>query len=323
MSFILLTPLLSVSGEENLKDYLRGAVENEAQYKKYYARPDSGIVATVGQHGWITDQDIDDYVAAQNCYPETTYQRKHALLKLIEITISEEILRLYYDDHLTKLEELLEAEKGLEAGGRSADIIGCMKNHSGNEVWRYWRIFLRPLVLNEPGRQFGRNDPRVQWKTYALRDRVNGLLDKNWSLKKISDHLALDTSTHAFTCVEKTMSLKKPKKKAKPGEPGDRDQMMYESEANFIKTNLLPMKPGEVKRPKAEDDNIEYMELVKASSPTYTYATFNIQRAGLDDFMKDKPKIKIKCLSNLDPEILQYMRERHGKGSGYIEVEYP
>lgn len=273
--------------------------DTEAQYKEYTAKPSQGIAGMVGDNYWITKQDLDDWQAAHGCYPEPLNARHVAWIRLIENGVTEEILKKYSSYQNLSMEALAAEEKRIDESTRAPDILDCIKKQFGSRRSSYWKVYIAPILTPQASGKFWLNDPIVQGKTFALRDRVQNMIKTTPDLKKISQLLSVDTSTAAFTYEQKTLHLNEPKKKKNASPvpmPGDWSPF----HTDFINKNLKDLKPGEVKK-ETEDDPSGFLfyRLIKVKKDAYTYESLNILRS--DAEFRKTVKIPVRLIE-IEPE---------------------
>ncbi|MFC1522314.1 STT3 domain-containing protein [Elusimicrobiota bacterium] len=264
----------------------------------------AGLVAEIGETGIITEKDVGDWQAAQGCYPGGLTSRKGALMRQLEATTMEEVLRVHEGMLISEEEYKKEVER-IDRETRAPDILGCIKNHFSNDIKRYWRVYLRPILIAKKFHHYTANDPGVQERAFKLREKVKKRIDSKTAFTKIADEMGIDYSTHTYHSEAPKKDKEAQKNKMLPPE------LEYNPfEGHFIKEHFTDLAPGTAKKePIQSNRTIEFIKLKKRKDIKYEFEKLTINKTTGKEFFDVIGKFPLKIH---DTGLRDWIRSIHG-----------
>ncbi|MCX5797861.1 MAG: hypothetical protein NTY77_20415 [Elusimicrobia bacterium] len=274
---------------------------------------EAGVIARIGEKGLITEQDLTDFTATENCYgPDALSSRKAGLMRSLESDIMEDVLRREARVELSAEDYSREVQR-VDEGTRAPDILACIKKHFGwdpGSGWpgdagrrRYERIFLRKSLVPPPFHKFVTFDRKVQGEAYRKRDAILARARQGAAFADLAKEFQVEYAT-------RTYSLTEPKEASSSGSPGGPPGSRWSPfEAQFITDNLKGLAPGAMKPEPMDVGEITFVKLLEVAGDKYRFETLRISKKTIPDYLNGIPKLR--CVV-YDPGLKSWLQSIHG-----------
>lgn len=246
----------------------------------------------------VTEQDLADWLTAQNCYPEGMHNRHGAFMQLFETAVLETFLKKDFKFKLGRNDYQKERER-IDRETLFPEVISCIKNNLHSNK-RYEYTFARPILVNQNFYSRLPNDENIQAIPRTLAKKTETAIGEKNSFQEIANKFSISFSTL-------TIYFPMPGEEILPIEK--RPPLSEDTQQEYAEKYLSALRPGEASQAIEKEDQILFLKLLEKESPKFHIERLTIPKVTQKEYFNNVKKLKVTIY---DAELKNWVQSING-----------